>query len=125
MNFIIVETTPIETQNIGWKFWIIRTMFNAAFLPVIYFFYPETDTLSLMLFFLRGNTYLESVIVNRTLEDIDAYYRSNPSLIVVKEPHAISVKRPLNYIEHEYNEMNKIGEIRTKKADSLMMEYVE
>ncbi|KAB8205809.1 general substrate transporter [Aspergillus parasiticus] len=104
-NFVIVEITPIGIDSIGWKFWIVWTVFNAAFLPVIYFFYPET--------------------ANRTLEDIDAYYRSNPSLIVIKDPDAISVKRPLKYIEHEDHEMKKIGEIRTKKVDDLMVEHVE
>ncbi|QMW35812.1 hypothetical protein G4B84_011341 [Aspergillus flavus NRRL3357] len=64
-------------------------------------------------------------IANRTLEDIDAYYRSNPSLIVIKDPDAISVKRPLKYIEREDHEMKKIGEIRTKKVDDLMVEHVE
>lgn len=41
-NFVIVEITPIGIQSLGWKFWIIWTAFNALFLPVIYFFYPET-----------------------------------------------------------------------------------
>jgi hypothetical protein len=41
-NFIIVQITPIGIQNLGWRFWIIFTVFNAAFLPVIYFLYPET-----------------------------------------------------------------------------------
>lgn len=31
---------------------------------------------------------------NRSLEDLDEYYRTNPSLIVVKDPHAISTKMP-------------------------------
>ena len=42
MNFVIVEITPIGIQNVGWKFWIIWTVLNVVFLPVIYFFYPET-----------------------------------------------------------------------------------
>lgn len=33
-------------------------------------------------------------IANRSLEDLDEYYRTNPSLIVVKDPHAISTKMP-------------------------------
>ncbi|EIT73494.1 putative transporter [Aspergillus oryzae 100-8] len=88
----VATITPIGIENIGWKFWIVWTVFNAAFLPVIYFFYPERDF----------------VLANRTLEDIDAYYRSNPSLIVIKDPDAISVKRPLKYIEREDHEMKKI-----------------
>lgn len=41
-NFVIVEITPIGIQNLGWQFWIVWTVFNAVFLPIIYFFYPET-----------------------------------------------------------------------------------
>ena len=39
---MVVEITPIGIQSIGWKFWVIWTVFNAAFLPAIYLFYPET-----------------------------------------------------------------------------------
>lgn len=41
-NFVIVEITPIGIQNLGWKFWIIFTIFNAVCIPIIYFVYPET-----------------------------------------------------------------------------------
>lgn len=44
-NFAIVEITPIGIQTIGWKLWIVWTVLNALFLPVIYFFYPETGEL--------------------------------------------------------------------------------
>ncbi|EJD45345.1 general substrate transporter [Auricularia subglabra TFB-10046 SS5] len=86
-NFVIVEVTPIGTQNLGWRFWIVWTVFNAVFFPVIYFLYPET--------------------ANRSLEDMDAYYRSNPSLIVTSDKDAISGKRPLKYIQHENEEIRR------------------
>jgi hypothetical protein len=41
-NFIVVQVTPIGTQNLGWKFWIVWTVANAVFIPTIYFLYPET-----------------------------------------------------------------------------------
>ncbi|RWA05335.1 hypothetical protein EKO27_g9770 [Xylaria grammica] len=80
-NFVIVEITPIGIRNIGWRFWIVWTIFNAAFLPVIYFFYPET--------------------ANRTLEDLDEYFRSNPSAVVVRDRDAVSAKRPQKYTTRE------------------------
>ncbi|KAH8703133.1 general substrate transporter [Talaromyces proteolyticus] len=86
-NFVIVEITPIGIQNLGWRFWIVWTVFNAAFIPVIYFFYPETS--------------------NRILEDMDAYYRSNPSLIVTRDKDAISTKRPQKFIQQENEELQK------------------
>ncbi|KAJ5464410.1 general substrate transporter [Penicillium daleae] len=86
-NFVIVEITPIGIQSLGWKFWIVWTVLNAVFMPVIYFFYPET--------------------ANRTLEDLDAYYRTNPSLIVTRDPDEICSKRPLRYIQHEDKEIQR------------------
>lgn len=75
--------------------------------------------------FLWDHTNAESVIANRTLEDVDTYYRSNPSLVVIKDPDAISVKRPLKYIQHEDHEMQKIQGIKAKKNDDQTIEYVE
>ncbi|KAF9892155.1 hypothetical protein FE257_002561 [Aspergillus nanangensis] len=95
-NFVIVEITPIGIQTLGWRFYIIWTVLNAAFMPVIYFFYPET--------------------ANRNLEDMDAYYRSNPPLIVTKDPDATSTKRPLKYIQHEDEEIQM-----SKKRNSMAM----
>ncbi|XHG07924.1 hypothetical protein AWENTII_011055 [Aspergillus wentii] len=106
-NFVIVEITPIGIQNIGWKFWIVWTVFNAVSIPIIYCFYPET--------------------ANRTLEDLDAYYRTNPPLLVFKDPDAISTKRPLKYIQHEQEELNKNANEKSDlyKAESPMVKHVE
>ncbi|ODM20755.1 hypothetical protein SI65_03808 [Aspergillus cristatus] len=107
-NFIIVEITPIGIQNIGWKFWIIWMVLTATFLLVIYLFYPET--------------------ANRSLEDIDAYYRSNPSLFVIRDPDANCTKRPQKYIQHESEEVQKNakqGTLKMYKTQSHMVENVE
>ncbi|KAJ5100430.1 hypothetical protein N7456_006482 [Penicillium angulare] len=104
-NFIIVEITPIAIQNIGWKFWIVWTVFNACFLPVIYFFYPET--------------------ANRSLEDVDAYFRSDPGLVVIRDPDAISVQRPMKYIMHEQAEMQKNAAASGMNMDKGGVEHME
>ncbi|UNI23831.1 hypothetical protein JDV02_009625 [Purpureocillium takamizusanense] len=87
-NFVIVEITPIGIQNLGWKFWIVFTIFNTAFMPVIYFFYPETS--------------------NRTLEDLDDYYRNNPPLIVTGDADVTGSKRPRKYVEMEQTHMRRV-----------------
>ncbi|KAF7593214.1 hypothetical protein BBP40_011844 [Aspergillus hancockii] len=99
-NFVIVEITPIGIQNIGWRFWIVWTVMNAVSIPIIYYLYPET--------------------ANRSLEDLDAYYRSNPPLIVVTDPDAISVKRPLKYIQHEDEELRKNTDRNMIKGGALV-----
>ncbi|KAF3067099.1 Sugar transporter STL1 [Daldinia childiae] len=78
-NFIVVEVTPIGIQKLGWKFYIIWTVTNALFLPIIWLFYPET--------------------ANRTLEDLDAYYRDNPPLVLHKDRDSTSVRRPERFAE--------------------------
>jgi len=89
-NFVIVEITPIGFQNLGWRFWPIWIVTNAAFLPIIYFLYPETS--------------------GRTLEDLDAYFRADPSWLVTSDKDAISSKRPLKYIEKEDDEVHRVAE---------------
>ncbi|GAO48299.1 general substrate transporter [Saitoella complicata NRRL Y-17804] len=46
-NFMVVEITPIGAETLGYKFFFIFMVFNACFVPLIYFFYPETAGKSL------------------------------------------------------------------------------
>ncbi|CAK7205862.1 hypothetical protein SEUCBS139899_008641 [Sporothrix eucalyptigena] len=98
-NFVIVQITPIGIQNLGWKFWIVFTVFNAFFMPVIYFFYPET--------------------ANRTLEDLDEYYRNNPPLIITRDPEATMRKRPQRYIDHENQLLEQAAARHGPNSESL------
>ncbi|ETS74271.1 hypothetical protein PFICI_14137 [Pestalotiopsis fici W106-1] len=45
--FAVVKITPIAFQNIGWRTFIIFAVLNAVFIPMVYFFYPETKNLEL------------------------------------------------------------------------------
>lgn len=58
-NFLIVMITPIMISNIGWGTYLFFAAMNACFLPIIYFFYPETRRRSLEeidLIFAKGFT---------------------------------------------------------------------
>ncbi|KAI0429252.1 hexose carrier protein [Xylaria sp. FL1042] len=46
-TFLVVEITPVSIGSIKWRTYIYFAVFNAFFLPLIYFFYPETRNLSL------------------------------------------------------------------------------
>ena len=50
-----------------------------AFIPITYLFYPET--------------------ANRTLEDIDRFFETQPSIIVCRNRLATQLQRPEQYIE--------------------------
>lgn len=43
----MVEITPVSISSIGWGTYVYFSVFNFLFLPLIYFFYPETRNLSL------------------------------------------------------------------------------
>ncbi|KII95678.1 hypothetical protein PLICRDRAFT_170294 [Plicaturopsis crispa FD-325 SS-3] len=42
-NFVVVQVSPSGVANLGWKYWIIYAALNLAFIPTVYFFYPETS----------------------------------------------------------------------------------
>ncbi len=86
-NYMVVQITPIGIKTLSWKFYIIWIVFNAAFVPIVYLFYPET--------------------AGRRLEDIDRLYRENHSVWMFKDKDAIAPKRPLKYIENDEKEIRR------------------
>ncbi|KAK7228063.1 hypothetical protein V2G26_000233 [Clonostachys chloroleuca] len=46
-TFLVVMITPVCTAKIGWRTYIIFAVLNFSFIPLIYFFFPETAGLSL------------------------------------------------------------------------------
>ena len=59
---MVVQVTPPGVANLGWRFWVIWAVICFSFIPITYFFYPET--------------------ANRTLEDIDRFFETDPGIIV-------------------------------------------
>ncbi|KAE8422013.1 hypothetical protein BDV36DRAFT_291826 [Aspergillus pseudocaelatus] len=55
-NFLIVMITPPAFANLGYQTYIIFAVFNAALIPCVYFFFPETK--------------------GRTLEELDVVFAS-------------------------------------------------
>ena len=45
--YVVVVATPTAIQNIKWKYYMLFAIFIFCFIPVIYYFYVETATLSL------------------------------------------------------------------------------
>lgn len=59
---------------------------------------------------------------NRTLEDMDAYYRDNPALIVTTDSEAVSVKRPLRFIQHEDEELQRTAKSEGERRGEVVQE---
>lgn len=66
---------------------------------------------------------VELFIANRSLEDIDAYYRTKPSLIVVGDRDAICRGRPQKYIDREEEEIERTA--ASKGVGPVAAEHVE
>ena len=97
-NYMVVEITPIGIQSLQWKFYIIWTVFNASFIPIVYFFYPET--------------------ADRSLEDVDRFFRENQNILIFKDPKAVSSKRPIEYVEHMEREVRRNSSIITANPEA-------
>ena len=46
-NFVVVYVTPRAIENLGYQLYIIWAVLNASFVPITWFFYPETARRSL------------------------------------------------------------------------------
>lgn len=107
-NFLVVEVTPIGIQNLGWRFYVIWAVVNAVILPLIWAFFPET--------------------ANRSLEDLDAYYRENPPLLVIRDKEATSVRRPQRFARAQSRDVEDVvatglskRSIREEEGDNSLL----
>lgn len=80
-NYAVVQATLPGVKNLGYKFWIVWAVICFAFIPITYFFYPET--------------------ANRTLEDIDRFFETKPSVLVFRNKLATQLARPQVYVEED------------------------
>lgn len=100
---MVVEITPPGIGSLGWKFYIIWTVFNFSFIPIVYFLYPET--------------------AGRSLEDMDRYYTENPKLLVFRDKDATSKHRPDRYIEREQHEVRRHSSVNAVSAKTAAEKY--
>ncbi|KAK0272889.1 hypothetical protein LTR35_012559 [Friedmanniomyces endolithicus] len=80
-NYAVVQATLPGVQNLGYKYWIVWAVICAAFIPITYFFYPET--------------------ANRTLEDIDRFFETRPGVLIFNNKLATQLERPQVYTEQD------------------------
>ena len=67
-NYLVVQTTPIGMHYLHWGIYLIYALFNAAFVPIVYYLVVET--------------------AGRSLEQIDRWFELNPGWLVHKADHS-------------------------------------
>lgn len=46
-TIILLQTAPIGIDQVGWKYYLVIIAWCIFFIPIVYFFFPETARLSL------------------------------------------------------------------------------
>lgn len=82
---MVVEITPIGIKTLSWKFYIIWTVLNGSFVPFTYFLYPETAGRTRKSTRWHSSSEGGNRLTNITVEDIDSYFRDQPSLLVFRD----------------------------------------
>lgn len=77
-NFMVVMVTPVAFANIGYQTYIIFAVINAAMVPSVYFFFPET--------------------AGRSLEEMDEIFHNTHGAM-----GAFSVVRVAKELPHRYD----------------------
>ena len=72
-NYLVVQTTPIGMHYLHWGIYLIYAIFNAAFVPIVYYLVVET--------------------AGRSLEQIDRWFELNPGWLVHKADHSSAFER--------------------------------
>lgn len=67
-NYFVVQTTPIGMHYLHWGIYLIYAIFNASFVPIVYYLVVET--------------------AGRSLEQIDRWFEINPGWLVHKADHS-------------------------------------
>jgi hypothetical protein len=81
-TFLVVMITPVSINSIQWKTYIYFAALNAAFVPLVYFFYPETRNLSLEqidLLFIGEKVQLKWTASMGDLENFNGYHADEKS----------------------------------------------
>jgi hypothetical protein len=102
-NFTIVMVTPIMISNIKWGTYLFFAVVNFCFIPVIYFFYPETKKRSLEeidIIFAKG--YLEHM----------SYVKASFELPYLSDREVEQMAREYGFVDKD--EEYKAGEKREK-----------
>lgn len=74
VNYLVVLTTPIGIHYLRWGIYLVYAVFNASFVPVVYYLVVET--------------------AGKTLEQVDEWFATNPGLLVHRVHHSLPSDSP-------------------------------
>ena len=99
-NFTVVMITPVMVRDIGWGTYLFFAAWNGIFIPVVWFFYPETT--------------------GRSLEEIDIIFAKGyiEKMNYVRAAHELP-KLSQEEIEEKASEYGIVGDEEEKVEESI------
>ncbi|ETN44473.1 uncharacterized protein HMPREF1541_10143 [Cyphellophora europaea CBS 101466] len=101
-NFLVAEVTPIAFTDIGWRYFIVYCVLNAAWVPIIYFFFPETK--------------------GRALEEIDEIFIASKSIF---DPVRMARTQPTDLVDFVSPRTEKQGPSESNNSIGRDIEHIE
>ncbi|KAK2776617.1 hypothetical protein FQN53_002560 [Emmonsiellopsis sp. PD_33] len=95
-SFIVTQFTKVGVNNLGWGFYLLFACFLYAYFPIVWLIYPETT--------------------QRTLEDMDLIFSTNPSVFVFNNRNLTQRARPQDFIDAEKRRVDEAA-ARERKID--------
>ena len=94
-NFLVAEITPVAFTDVGYRYFIVYAALNAAWVPAIYFFFPET--------------------AGRALEEIDEIFAASNSIF---DPVRVAKRLPRRHLAEFLAEEKDINPYNAHVEDS-------
>ncbi|KAK6369512.1 hypothetical protein LTS17_009418 [Exophiala oligosperma] len=92
-QFVVAQVTPPGSANLKNRYWIIYAVLNAAFIPLIYLFFPETN--------------------GRSLEEMDQVFENSSIFSVVRHAKDLPRESQLDFVavEEKYRPHTEFAEV--------------
>ncbi len=90
-NFLVAEITPVAFTDIGYQYFIVYAALNAAFVPIIFFLFPET--------------------AGRSLEEMDEIFAASKSIF---DPVRVARKLPHRHLDEFLRQEETVAQVEPK-----------
>jgi len=100
-NFVVVMITPVAIENLQWKAYLIFMCTNIAFVPLVYFCYPETSNLTL--------EEVDGLFTEDGKKGVSQITGSSAPVLIAQEKHTTADEEKVTPSESEHIEDNGFG----------------
>lgn len=101
-QFVVAQVTPTGTTNLGTKYYAIWAAINFCFVPIVFFFFPETN--------------------GRPLEEMDRIFEQSNNFL---DPPKVAKRLRKNMLDEDVDEAGNGGVVQNEKGGLQGVEKAE